>query len=96
MNQFIARQPIFTPYLRVHAYELLYRGASDYALENVSGDKATTSLLSSTFLTREIKDISSFKPCYINFTQNLLEKRLPLSFPSTTVVVEILESRGTH
>ncbi|WP_028582241.1 EAL and HDOD domain-containing protein [Desulfogranum japonicum] len=92
MDQFIARQPIFTAYLKVHAYELLYRGKGNYSLGNVTGDRATTSLLSSTFLTKDIKDISSFKPCYINFTQELLEKRLPLSFPSTTVVVEILES----
>ncbi|PIE57588.1 MAG: signal transduction protein [Desulfobulbus propionicus] len=92
MDQYIARQPIFTSYLKVHAYELLYRGTRGNFLRQVSGEKATTSLLSSAFLTKDIKDISSFKPCYINFTQELLERRLPLSFPRSAVVVEVLES----
>lgn len=91
MEQYIARQPIFNIHKKIYAYELLYRGAKHYALERVSGDRATTSLLSSAFLTREIQDISSFKPCFINFTQGLLEKMLPESFSKESVVVEILE-----
>lgn len=91
MEQYIARQPIFNLHKKVYAYELLYRGAKHYSLDKVSGNRATASLLSSAFLTRDIKDISSFKPCFINFTQDLLEKKLPESFSKESVVVEILE-----
>lgn len=91
MEQYIARQPIFNLHKKVYAYELLYRGAKHYSLDKVSGNRATTSVLSSAFLTRDIQDISSFKPCFINFTQDLLEKNLPESFSKESVVVEILE-----
>ncbi len=91
MEQFIARQAIFNVHKKVYAYELLYRGCKHYTLDKVSGERATTSLLTSAFLTRDIDDISSHKPCFINFTQNLLEKMLPESFPKRSIVVEILE-----
>jgi len=92
MEQYIARQPIFNIHRKVYAYELLYRGADNYTLDKVSGNRATTSLLTSAFLTREIGDISSHKPCFINFTQELLEKRLPESFAKENTVVEVLEN----
>lgn len=91
MDQYIARQPIFNAFQKVYGYELLYRGAKHYTLDLVSSNQATTSLLTSTFITRDIKEISSYRPCFINFTQDLLEKMLPASFPKSAVVVEILE-----
>ena len=91
-EQFIARQPILNAQKRLFAYELLYRGAADYKLADVSGEKATTSLLSSAFLTRDIDEISNHKPCFINFTQKLIEQNIPASFPKSQVVVELLES----
>lgn len=91
MEQFIARQPILDINKRLYAYELLYRGNSGNLLGEVSGEKATTSLLSSAFLTGDIKVISNNKLCFINFTKDLLESNLPLNFPKTKIVVEILE-----
>lgn len=91
MEQFIARQPILNVNKRLFGYELLYRGAADYKLDDVSGDKATMSLLSSAFLTRDIDEISNHKPCFINFTQKLIEQNIPASFPKKQVVVELLE-----
>lgn len=92
MDQYIARQPILDIYQRLYAYELLYRGADHYTLDKVSGNKATTSLLSSAFLTQGIAQISDNKPCFINFTEDLIVKRIPASFPTTKLVVEILEN----
>jgi len=92
MDQFIARQPILNVHKRLYAYELLYRGAEPYTLENVSGNRATASLLSSTFLTRGIDEISGMRPCFINFTQDLLERNLPAAFPKNQIVIEILEN----
>ena len=91
MNQYIARQPIFTVHKKLYAYELLYRGTDDITLEDVDGNRATASLLTSAFLTKNIDDISSHRPCFINFTQDLIERNLPAAFPKTKIVVEILE-----
>ncbi|MEJ2057486.1 MAG: HDOD domain-containing protein [Desulfofustis sp.] len=92
MDQYIARQPILNVHKRLYGYELLYRGAKDYTLPLVSGNRATASLLSSTFLTRGIDEISGMRPCFINFTQDLLERNLPAAFPKNQIVVEILEN----
>ncbi len=91
MDQYIARQPILNVSQKLYAYELLYRGRHGYTLDKVSGERATASLLSSTFLTQGIEKISRHRPCFINFTQDLLVKQLPAAFPKTQIVVEILE-----
>jgi len=92
MDIFIARQPIFNVHRKLYAYELLYRGYKDATLENINGERATTSLLSSAFLTEGIEVISGTRPCFINFTEDLLIKKIPLSLPKTKIVVEILEN----
>ena len=91
MDFFIARQPILTVHKKLHAYELLYRGYKDNTLADVSGNKATTSLLSSVFLTEGFGVISNSKPCFINFTEELLLKKIAYSFPKNQIVIEILE-----
>lgn len=91
MDFFIARQPIFSVHRKLYAYELLYRGYTDYTLADVSGNKATSSLLTSVFLTEGIGAVSKSKPCFINFTKDLLLKKIAYSFPRNQVVVEILE-----
>jgi c-di-GMP-related signal transduction protein len=91
MDFYIARQPIFTVQKRLFAYELLYRGTKEFPLAGVSGDRATTGLLTSTFLTEGIDVISDSKPCFVNFTEELLIQKTPASFPKKTLVIEILE-----
>lgn len=91
MDFYIARQPIFTVQKRLFAYELLYRGTKNFPLADVSGDRATTGLLTSTFLTEGIEVISNSKPCFVNFTEELLIQNTPSSFPKKTLVIEILE-----
>ena len=91
MYVYIARQPIFDTQKRVFAYELLFRQSQGLYLGQLSGDRATTSLLSSTFLTEGIERIAGNKPCFINFTENLLLKEIAPSFPKTKIIVEILE-----
>ncbi len=92
MEQYIARQPIFTAHMKLFAYELLYRG-TDFAFpQGMSGDQATTTLLSGVFLTHDIEEMSKQRPCFINFTQKLLEKNIPSVFPKNKVIVEILET----
>ena len=91
MDLFIARQPILTAHRKLFGYELLYRGTKTSSLSNTSGNKATTSVLSSAFLTEGIEKISGLRPCFINFTRDLLLQNLPASFPKKLIVVEILE-----
>jgi len=91
IDVYIARQPIFNFNKRVYAYELLFRSKAAQHLQNTDGDQATSCVLTSTFITEGIEKIAGHKPCFINFTQDLLEKNVPLSFPKTKMVIEILE-----
>lgn len=91
MEFYIARQPILTIHRKVYAYELLYRGTQKKTLDNIDGEQATTSLLSSAFLTEGVETISGTRPCFINFTEDLLIKRIPLTFPKNQVIIEVLE-----
>jgi EAL and modified HD-GYP domain-containing signal transduction protein len=91
MDILIARQPIFDFNRRIFAYELLFRGTEEHDANHMNGDRATTSLLSAAFLTEGIDRISGFKPCFINFTAELLIKNIPVSFPKDKIVIEILE-----
>jgi EAL and modified HD-GYP domain-containing signal transduction protein len=87
----IARQPIFTAQKKLFAYELLFRQTLGLSLGELSGDRATTSLLSTAFLTAGIEKIAGNKICFINFTKNLLLKEIANFFPKNAIVVEILE-----
>jgi EAL and modified HD-GYP domain-containing signal transduction protein len=92
MDFYIARQPIFNVHKKLYAYELLYRGYTHFSLAEVSGNKATTSLLSSVFLTEGVGVISGTRRCFVNFTEELLLKKIAYSFPSSRIVIEILEN----
>lgn len=91
MHVHIARQPIFDTHKKTFAYELLFRQSQGLHLGEMSGDRATTSLLSTAFLTEGIEKIAGSRPCFINFTQNLLLKEIAPTFPKTKIIIEILE-----
>lgn len=91
MDVHIARQPVFDAHKKLFAYELLFRQTMGLHLGELSGDRATTSLLSTAFLTEGIEKIAGNKPCFINFTENLLLKEIAPSFPKNKIIVEILE-----
>ena len=91
MDFCIARQPIFNFNKRLFAYELPYRGNGEWSLSNTEGSRATSSLLSSTFMTEGIKKVTGSKPCFVNFTQELLLKNIHPAFPKNWLVIEILE-----
>ncbi len=91
METLIARQPIFNVHRRLFAYELLYRGTNSLSLDNMGGDRATSRLLTSSFLTEGLEEISGNKPCFINFTEELITKNIAENFPKNKIVIEILE-----
>ncbi len=92
MDVFVARQPIFDRNKKIYGYELLFRSGESNFFPDINGDTATTSLLSSSFLTVGIDRIVAGKPAFINFTEELLAKGTPHLFSSDKIRVEILEN----
>ena len=92
MKVFVARQPIFNANEDICAYELLYRSNEVNTFPNINGDQATTDVIINSFMNIGIEELSNGRPCFINFTENLLQLRLPTYFQPRDIVVEILES----
>ena len=59
---------------------------------DMNGDKATADVLINGFLNIGFENLAKGKPCFINFTEKLLQLRLPTYFNPSEVVVEILET----
>lgn len=91
MDIYIARQPIFTVNQEVCAYELLYRSSNQNRFSNIDGNQATTDVINS-FLEIGVDELSEGKPCFINFTETLLEYAIPTYFQPNMIVVEVLET----
>jgi c-di-GMP-related signal transduction protein len=91
MDIFVARQPIFTVNQEVCAYELLYRSSNQNRFSNIDGNQATTDVINS-FLEIGVDELSEGKPCFINFTETLLEYAIPTYFQPNMIVVEVLET----
>lgn len=83
MEIFIARQPIFNMNESLYGYELLYRNNEDNSFPDVDADMATIDVLTHSFLTIGINEIAGDKLCFINFTENLLDKAVLKSSPLT-------------
>ncbi|MGG5253952.1 EAL and HDOD domain-containing protein [Neobacillus sp. SM06] len=92
MEVFVAKQPIFTLNERVYAYEILYRNNGENHFPDIDGDDATADVIINSFLNIGIDELSNGKPCFINFTEKLLKRKLPTMFKPKEIVVEILEN----
>ena len=92
MSFFVARQPIFDRKLNVYGYELLYReGFENFYSKPLDGDKATSNVLTSSFMVFGIDEITNDKKAFINFTENYILKEIPTVFNKEILVVEIIE-----
>jgi len=91
MDVFVARQPIFNRFRRLFAYELLFRTGLSNAFPGVDDGLATSSLLSSSFFTVGIEQITSGRKAFINFPEKMLLRGIPFLFSPQSIVVEILE-----
>ncbi|MRH43904.1 HDOD domain-containing protein [Aquibacillus halophilus] len=92
MEVFVAKQPIFNNNNECIAYELLYRNSLANFFNHTDGDKATTEVIVNSFLNIGIKKLSNGKPCFVNFTEKLLELKVPTYFTPHSIVIEILEN----
>ena len=91
MNVFVARQPIFNRGEQSVAYELLYRESEINSFTHIDGDEATADVIINGFFNIGVEELSEGKKCFINFTENLLNLKLPTYFEPESIVVEILE-----
>jgi len=92
MDIYVARQPIFDIKKCIFGYELLFRTDMANFFPDIEGDSATSKLLSNSFFNIGIEKIAGSNLAFINFTQELLLKQLPLMFSQDRLVVEILEN----
>jgi EAL and modified HD-GYP domain-containing signal transduction protein len=89
---FVGRQPIFDRNLEVIGYELLYRSIQSGPANVTDGDQATTQVILNTFSHLGLESlVGSHKKAYINATRNFLVGKIPIPFPPTSVVLEVLE-----
>jgi len=91
MEVYVARQPIFKQNKKIYGYELFFRDGMSNFFPDIDGNTATSKVLSNSFFTIGIENITGSKKAFINFTQDLLVKNIPQMFPRERIVVEILE-----
>jgi c-di-GMP-related signal transduction protein len=92
LDVFVARQPIFTKRQKLFAYELLFRDSYENACTCADGDQATSDVICNSFFAIGMDILTGGKRAFINFTENLLRREIPLLLPKEVVVVEILET----
>jgi EAL and modified HD-GYP domain-containing signal transduction protein len=92
MEVYVARQPIFNKNKKLYGYELLFRDGLSNAFPDIDGDTATSKLLSNSFFSIGMNQLTSGKTAFINFPQSLLLNKVPMMFPSEKMTVEILEN----
>jgi len=92
MEAYVARQPIFEKDKHIYGYELLFRDKMSNFFPAVDGDVASSTVLSNSFVTFGIDHITRGRKAFINFTKELLLKKIPTMFPREKIIVEILEN----
>jgi EAL and modified HD-GYP domain-containing signal transduction protein len=92
MEVYVARQPIFDRHKKIYGYELLFRDGVSNVFPEIDGDTATSKVLSNSFLIFGIDNIAGGKKAFINFTRELLVRKIPTLFPPEKIMIEILEN----
>ncbi|HAG72939.1 MAG TPA: hypothetical protein DCL66_12120 [Gammaproteobacteria bacterium] len=90
-NILLARQPIFDKELKVFAYELLFRSGNLNIACVTDGNSASSQVMINAFLEIGIDTISGGRVCFVNLTRDFIVGQLPLPFPPSICVIEILE-----
>ena len=91
MEIFIGRQPIFNLHEQIVAYELLYRNKDSNSFPMVDSDVATVNVLINSFVNIGIDEVTKGRPCFVNFTENLLIGPLTDYLEPAKIIIEILE-----
>ncbi len=88
--RYVARQPIMDLRGKVHAYELLFRNGPNAAFFG-DGERASRTMIDNTVLFG-LARLTGGLPAFINCTENLLTSDLINILPSSTTVLEVLET----
>ena len=92
MEVYVARQPVFNRSMEIFGYELLYRRSNNNFYEGTSDNQATADVINNAFLLMQFEELTGGTKAFINFTGELIEKRIPHLLPKETIVIEILET----
>jgi c-di-GMP-related signal transduction protein len=91
MDIYVARQPIFNKDKTVLGYELLFRDGTSNFFTGTDGNAATSNVLSNSYISIGIENITGNNLAFINFTRDLLLQQTPQMFSKDKLVVEVLE-----
>ncbi len=90
---FVARQPIFDRKSRVFGYELLFRTRDTlHASEIIDQERASLEVLTNSFLIIGLERLTHGRKAFINFSEDLILKEIPLLVSPRILVIELLES----
>ena len=88
--RYVARQPIFDREEKVFGYELLFRDGLQNAFHGDTDEASRATLDRSLLMGLDV--LCDGRRAFVNCTRDTLIKGLVTLLPSTTTVVEILES----
>lgn len=91
MDVYVARQPILRKDRKIYGYELLFRDGISNFFPGIDNESATSKVLSNSFVSIGIDEITGGAPAFINFPEPFIVKRVPLMFSPKNLVVEVLE-----
>ncbi|WP_338469523.1 HDOD domain-containing protein [Niallia sp. XMNu-256] len=89
MKVYVAKQPIYDTNEKLVGYELLYRKDSTNVFPQIDGDQATAEVVINTHLNIGLHRITEGKLYCIQFTEKLLEQKLPTFFNPKEMLVKI-------
>ncbi|MDQ2068500.1 EAL and HDOD domain-containing protein [Natronospira bacteriovora] len=89
---YIARQPIMDRDKKVFGYEILFRDSKRNIASVFDGDRATSQVITDTFLNIGLQKLVGNKYAFFNLTRNFLINDAEFPLSSAKVGLEILES----
>ena len=89
MKVYVAKQPIYDIHENIVGYDLLYRQDSTNAFPEIDRDQATAEVIINTHLNIGLRRLTEGKPYCIQFTERLLDQKLPTFFDPDELVVKL-------
>lgn len=92
MDSFIARQPIFDAGQKVVAYELLFRSGPENFFTGTDHDSASSQVIGESLHGFGLIQLVGSKKAFVNITRRVLVDGLAHVLPTSTCVIELLET----
>jgi c-di-GMP-related signal transduction protein len=89
---FVGRQPILDRRRNEYAYELLFRSRLDNCYNGADHDASTLDIIANSFVEIGLDDLTAGQRAFINFTRELLLKRVAGLVPNDQLTVGILRN----